>query len=88
MQTFYNVLTVVSFGVSLAVLTGGLYVYVNKDTLLNDLQGVVFDQVKESLPIPSLNVPQSPVGASGALLELPVPFWCTMFGLIFGPSLL
>ena len=61
MQTFFNVLTVASFGVSLVVLTGGLYVYVNKDILLNDLQDLVFDQVKESLPIPSLNVPQSPV---------------------------
>ena len=74
MQTFYNILTVVSFGVSLAVLTGGLYVYVNKDILLNDLQGLVFDQVKESLPIPSLGVPGALVGTPGASLGLPVPF--------------
>ena len=74
MQTLFNVLTVASFGVSLAVLTGGLYVYVNKDTLLNDLQGLVFDQVKESLPIPSLAVPGTLVGTPGASLGLPVPF--------------
>ncbi len=74
MQTFFNVLTVASFGVSLVVLTGGLYVYVNKDILLNDLQGLVFDQVKESLPIPSLGVPGALVGTPGASLGLPVPF--------------
>jgi len=74
MQTFFNVLTVASFGVSLTVLTGGLYGYVNKDILLNDLQGLVFDQVKESLPIPSLGVPEALVGAPGASLGLPVPF--------------
>jgi len=74
MQTFFNVLTVASFSVSLVVLTGGLYVYVNKDILLNDLQGLVFDQVKESLPIPSLGVPGALVGTPGASLGLPVPF--------------
>ena len=74
MQTFFNVLTVASFGVSLVVLTGGLYVYVNKDILLNDLQGLVFDQVKESLPIPSLGTPGALVGTPGASLGLPVPF--------------
>ena len=74
MQTLFNVLTLASFGVSLVVLTGGLYVYVNKDILLNDLQGLVFDQVKESLPIPSLGVPGALVGTPGASLGLPVPF--------------
>ena len=74
MQTLFNVLTVASFGVSLTVLTCGLYVYVNKDILLNDLQGLVFDQVKESLPIPSLAVPGALVGTPGASLGLPVPF--------------
>ena len=74
MQTFFNVLTVASFGVSLVVLTGGLYVYVNKDILLNDLQSLVFDQVKESLPIPSLDTPEALVGTPGASLGLPVPF--------------
>ena len=74
MQTLFNVLTVASFGVSLTVLTCGLYVYVNKDILLNDLQGLVFDQVKESLPIPSLGVPGALVGTPGAPLGLPTPF--------------
>jgi len=74
MQTLFNVLTVASFGVSLTVLTCGLYVYVNKDILLNDLQQGLIDQVKESLPIPSLGVPGALVDTPGASLGLPVPF--------------
>ncbi len=74
MQTLFNVLTVASFSVSLTVLTCGLYVYVNKDILLNDLQEGLINQVKESLPIPSLDGPGALVGTPGASLGLPVPF--------------
>ena len=49
MQKLFNVLTVISFGVSTCVVAGGAYVYLNKDALLEQAKERVFVAMGEAL---------------------------------------
>ena len=49
MQKFINVLAVLSFGVSAAVVAGGAYIYLNKDALIEQAKEEVFAQMGEAL---------------------------------------
>ncbi len=64
MQKLINVLAVTSFVVSGAVVGTGVYVYVNKDTLLEKAKEAALEQVTSILPS-LLPTPQVP-GLGGA----------------------
>ena len=49
MQKLINVLAVVSFGVSAAVVAGGVYVYQNQESLIDSAKREVTDAVKDLL---------------------------------------
>ena len=49
MQKLFNVLTAISFGVSSCVVAGGAYVYLNKDALIEQAKGQVFDAIGEAI---------------------------------------
>ena len=49
MQKLINVLAVVSFGVSAAVVAGGVYVYQNQEALVDSAKKQVTDAVKDLL---------------------------------------
>ncbi len=49
MQKLVNVLAVASFAVSGAVVVSGVYVYVNRDSIVDGVKSQVMDAVTESL---------------------------------------
>ena len=49
MQKLINALAVISFGVSAAVVAGGAYVYVNKDTIVDNIKQEALDSMKDLL---------------------------------------
>ena len=49
MQKLVNVLAVASFAVSGAVVVSGLYVYVNRDSILDGVKSQVMDAVQSQL---------------------------------------
>ena len=61
-QKVVNVLAVASFAVSGAVVVSGIYVYVNKDSILDGVKSQVMDAVTGSL---------GGLGAGGLAPELP-----------------
>ena len=63
MQKIINVLAVTSFAVSGAVVASGLYVYVNRDSILDGVKSQVMDAVTGSL---------GGLGGVGGTPELPV----------------
>ena len=63
MQKLVNVLAVASFAVSGAVVASGLYVYVNRDSILDGVKSQVMDAVTGSL---------GGLGGLGGSPELPV----------------
>jgi hypothetical protein len=87
MQKLVNVLAVASFVVSGAVVVSGVYVYVNRDSIVDGIKSQVMDAVKDSMgdfgPLlgGSLGggalVPETsmdlPIGGASAGAGLPVP---------------
>lgn len=49
MQKIINVLALLSFGVSAAVVAGGVYVYTQKDALIEAAKAEAIDSIKEIL---------------------------------------
>ena len=49
MQKIINVLALLSFGVSAAVVAGGVYVYTQKDALIEAAKAEAIDSIKELL---------------------------------------
>ena len=49
MQKLINVLAVVSFGVSAAVVAGGVYVYTNQDAIRDNIKKEVTKGVKDAI---------------------------------------
>ena len=49
MQKLINVLAVVSFGVSAAVVAGGVYVYTNQDDIKENIKQQVMNGVQDAL---------------------------------------
>lgn len=58
MQKLINVLAVTSFVISSAVVASGIYIFVNKDTLLEQIKDAAIEEVSgmlpSLLPVPSL----------------------------------
>ena len=50
MQKLINVLALSSFLVSAAAVGGGVYIYFNKDALIEKAKGQVMESIKETLP--------------------------------------
>ena len=81
MQKIVNVLAIASFAVSGAVVASGLYVYVNRSSILDGIQSKVMDSVlggSGGLPevggadLPNLT-PTDPAAPGGSTMGLPVP---------------
>ena len=87
MQKIINVLAVASSVVSLAVVGGGFYLYMEKDTIIDGVKSQVMESVTGSLgslgglgggaalPIGSNDLPSTPQAAApgGGSMGLPVP---------------
>lgn len=76
MQKLINLLALLSFGVSATVVGGGVYLYLNKDTLVEDAREkvtkAVTDAVTEALPgMISGAMPKMPEVTGPALPEIP-----------------
>ncbi len=76
MQKIINVLSITSFTVSISIIGGGLYVYANKDALIDsvkqkimsEVSGIAGDAVKDMIPTsPSLPETTGPVVPSVGL---------------------
>lgn len=86
MQKIINALALLSFGVSAAVVAGGVYVYTQKDALIETVKTEITDSVKELLGTSQLgatlidgvsgdvDVTDSALGADTALPIPSVPF--------------
>lgn len=82
MQKLINLLALLSFGVSAGVVGAGAYVYLNKDSLLEQVKEQAIKSVTESLagnlPVPAVpevpGVPSAgPAGTSGMIVP-GIPF--------------
>ena len=84
MQKIINVLAVASSVVSLAVVGGGFYLYMEKDTIIDGVKSQVMESVTGSLgglgggvslPVGSNDLPSTPQAAApgGGSMGLPVP---------------
>tara|TARA_B100001250_G_scaffold347969_1_gene318451 strand:+ start:194 stop:433 length:240 start_codon:yes stop_codon:yes gene_type:complete len=78
MQKIVNVVAIASGVVSLAVVGSGLFVFVNRDKLVDNVKSQVMEAVVGALPLsidsalPDLTGPaQAPAAAPAAGLELP-----------------
>ena len=68
MQKIINVLAVSAGVVSLAVVGSGLYVYVQRDKLINNIKSQVMEAVSGSLPsLVDTKMPSLPTATGGAL---------------------
>ena len=79
MQKVINVLALASFGVSLAVVASGSWVYVNRYKLINDVKNMAADEIAEMVPsmISGAMNPMAPgaVGGKQGPIAIPVlPF--------------
>ncbi len=81
MQKIINVLAIASTAVSVAVVGSGVYVYVNRDSIIDGVKSQVMDAVTGSLGLPGgLGGGDLPIGtpdlappAGQASLGLPAP---------------
>ena len=79
MQKLINVLAIASFGVSAAVVAAGVYVYVNKDAMVDAAIDLAVEAAIDSIPIPGIGalggdaIP-SPTGGGGGLPPITLPF--------------
>ena len=68
MQTLINVLALSSFVVSATAVGSGVYIYTNKDTLIEKAKGQVMESIKGTLP------QALPGGLEGNLVPNPTQF--------------
>ena len=77
MQKLINVLALASFGVSAAAVGAGIYLYQNKDALIDAAMEMAMDQIVPD--VPSLDalgadaIP-APTGSGGGLPPITLPF--------------
>ena len=76
MQKLINVLAVTSFVVSAGVVGGGIYLYANKDALIDKAKDAAAKELASI--IPSL-LPPMLGGGSGANVDAPLPVQPPMF---------
>jgi hypothetical protein len=69
MQKVINVLAVVSFGVSAAIVAGGVYVYQNKDSIADNIKQQVIEAATSGV---TDALPDLLGGSSDGTPELPV----------------
>ena len=50
MKLLFNIFSTVSFLGMAGIVGGGIYVYVNKDAIIDNVKEIAIEQVKESLP--------------------------------------
>ena len=77
MQKLINVLAVTSFVVSAGVVGGGVYLYANKDALIDKAKDAAAKELASI--IPSLLPPIFGGGGSGPAVEAPLPVQPPMF---------
>lgn len=68
MQKLINVLALASFGVSVAVVAGGSWVYVNRYKLVNDVKIIAEKEIMELVPgllSNAMGTPSLPTNPSG-----------------------
>ena len=79
MQKVLNVLTVISFGAVTIATAAGVYVYTNKDAIIDNVKAEVMGSVAEMLPVPEIPGLGGGLGAdvpsadAGGIPALPVP---------------
>ena len=87
MQKIVNVLAIASAAVSVAVVGSGLYIYVNRASIIDGIKSQAIEAVLggsglpggigggalESLPLGSNDLPSAPQAATPPTLGLPVP---------------
>ena len=76
MQTLINVLALTSFAVSAAIVSGGTYLYLNKDTLIEDARDQASQAIAEAMTdaLPSMldgAMPKSPSATGGVIPPAP-----------------
>jgi hypothetical protein len=76
MQTLINVLALTSFAVSAAIVSGGTYLYLNKDTLIEDARDQASQAIAEAMTdaLPSMldgAMPKIPSATGGAIPPVP-----------------
>ena len=73
MQKIVNVLALVSFGVSAAVVAGGTYVYLNKDAIVDNVKDGVTKAASEAITEALPGMLDSAVPAVPTETGLPIP---------------
>ena len=73
MQKIVNVLALVSFGVSAAVVAGGTYVYLNKDAIVDNVKDGVTKAATEAITEALPGMLDSAVPAVPTETGLPIP---------------
>jgi len=71
MQKVLNVLTVISFGAITIGTAAGVYVYTNKDAIIDNVKAEIMGSVTDALPVPEL--PGLGGGEESGVPALPVP---------------
>ena len=75
MQKVINAIALLSGLVSLSVVGGGVYLYKNADTLIEDVRGKVIEEVTETIPkiVEGLmpNVPELPKATGNVIPSTP-----------------
>ena len=76
-QKVVNLIAVASGAVSLAVVGSGLFIYLQRDQLINKVKSQVLESVTGSLPslvdtkLPSMTGPASPIPSAGLGIGFP-----------------
>ena len=76
-QKVVNFIAVASGAVSLAVVGSGLFIYLQRDQLINKVKSQVLESVTGSLPslvdtkLPSMTGPASPIPSAGLGISFP-----------------
>ena len=84
MQKIINVLAVASAAVSVAVVGSGLYVYVNRDSIIDGIKSQAIEAITGSIGVPGLGgdlpigtpdlVPSNPMAGENAAVGGPTVF--------------
>ena len=77
MQKIVNIVALASGAVSIAVVGSGLFIYLQRDQLINKVKSQVLESVTGSLPslvdtkLPSMTGPVSPIPSAGLGISFP-----------------
>ena len=73
MQKVLNVLTVISFGVITIGTAAGVYVYTNRDAIIEGVKSEIMGSVTEMLPVPEIPGVPDVLGGTSTGSGSPVP---------------